>query len=174
LILFLYIVIKERIDEIPIKNDVSNTYVTSNNEIEVSVNSNFKEEVIVIGKLNIPKINVETSILSESSEESLEKSIARLSGPKIVNTQGNLCIAGHNYINSNMFGELYKLGLKDKIYVTDLNNNTLEYSIYNIYITSPNDLTCLNENSSGDKEITLITCTVTGLERLIIKAICLK
>ena len=69
-----------------------------------------------------------------------------------------------------MFGNLYKLDINDKIYISNLDNESLEYVIYDIYITSPNDISCIYPNGSGDKEVTLITCTITGLKRLIIKA----
>ena len=151
-------------------NNISNTYESDTN-IDILNNTNFEEDIDIIGKLYIPKINLETNILSNSNEEILEKSVARLSGPKTANTQGNLSIAGHNYLNSNMFGELYKLSLEDNIYITDLNNNTLEYTIYKKYKTTPKDLSCLNSSDDAAKEITLITCTFSGLERLIIKAI---
>lgn len=124
----------------------------------------------IIGKLLIPKINLETNILSQSNDDTLKISVARLCGPKMVNTQGNLCIAGHNYINSAMFGNLYKLELNDKIYITDYKNDILEYTVYNIFKTSPKDISCILPSDDENIELTLITCTITGLDRLIIKA----
>ena len=166
---------KEDINEyknISSKYILSNTYTyeSTENKNEVDNNIDFKYDAYVIGKLEIPKINLQTDILPQSNDENLKKSIARLSGPKIVNTRGNLCIAGHNYINANMFGKLYKLNINDKIYITGLDNNTLEYTVYEKFKTSPNDISCLNFNEEKGKEVTLITCTITGLERLIIKA----
>lgn len=67
-----------------------------------------------------------------------------------------------------MFGNLYKLDINDKIYVTDQEGKSLEYNIYNIFKTSAKDINCIL--NSKEKELTLITCTITGLERLIIKA----
>lgn len=164
---------KKSDEKVTLVNNISNTY-ESNSKTDVLNNTNFDENIDIIGKLYIPKINLETNILSISSEEALKKSVARLCGPKIVNTQGNLCIAGHNYINNNMFGLLYKLSLNDKIYISDLNGKQVEYTIYKKYKTSPKDLSCLEANGNNDKEITLITCTVSGLERLIIRAIANK
>ena len=86
----------------------------------------------VIGKLEIPKIELTTYILSETDKNTLKVSVTKLCGPK-VNGVGNLCIAGHNYNNSNMFKDLKKLEKEDKIYVTDIYDNKVVYVVYDIY-----------------------------------------
>ncbi|MGN1352008.1 MAG: sortase domain-bontaining protein [Clostridia bacterium] len=44
------------------------------------------------------------------------------------------------------------------------------YYIYSIYETDANDTSCLNQETFGQKEITLITCNNLNLKRLIVKA----
>lgn len=124
----------------------------------------------VIGRLEIPKIDLNTYILSETNKDTLNISITKLCGPK-VNRVGNLCIAGHNYNNNNMFGNLKKLEKEDKIYVTDIYDNKIEYIVYEIYKVFPKETECLSQNTNGEREITLITCTTGAIKRLIIKAI---
>lgn len=124
----------------------------------------------VIGKLEIPKIELTTYILSETDKSTLKVSVTKLCGPK-VNGVGNLCIAGHNYNNSNMFKDLKKLEKEDKIYVTDIYDNKVVYVVYDIYKVFPKEVECLSQDTDGEREITLITCTKGAIKRLIIKAV---
>ena len=124
----------------------------------------------VIGKLEIPKINLTTYILSETNKSTLKVSVTKLCGPKI-NGVGNFCIAGHNYNNSNMFKDLKKLEKEDKIYVTDIYNNKVTYVVYDIYKVFPKEVECLSQETDGERKVTLITCTKGAVKRLIIKAV---
>lgn len=123
----------------------------------------------VVGKIECEKINLSQYILEETTDKSLNVSVTKLYGPQI-NTVGNFCIIGHNYINSKMFGDIKKLEVGDLIKITDTYNRSLEYKIYSIYTTNPKDVSCLSQETEGEREITLITCTFTGVNRLIIKA----
>lgn len=127
------------------------------------------KEYKVIGKIECDKINLNQYILEETTDKSLNVSVTKLYGPKI-NAVGNFCIIGHNYINSKMFGNIKKLEIGDIIKITDTFDKTIEYKVYNIYTTNPKDTSCLLQETDGEREITLITCTFTGINRLIIKA----
>ena len=74
----------------------------------------------VLAKLEIPVINLETYVLSEFSNETLNISVTRFWGEK-PNEIGNLCIAGHNFINKNMFRNLKKLKTGDTFFLIDNN-----------------------------------------------------
>lgn len=124
----------------------------------------------VIGKLEIPKIELSTYILSETDKHTLGKSVTKLCGPN-VNGVGNFCITGHNYNKSKMFKNLKKLEIDDKIYITDIYDNKAEYIVYDIYKVLPNETECLSQDTNGEREITLITCTPGALKRLIVKAV---
>ena len=128
------------------------------------------EGVEVIGKLEIPKINLITYILARTSKENLNKSVTKLCGPK-VNGVGNLCITGHNYHNERMFGNLKKLEKGDKIKLTDMKGITIEYQVYDTYKVYPKETKCLSQETGGEREITLITCTTGAIKRLIVKAV---
>lgn len=124
----------------------------------------------VIGKLEIPKINLDTYILSETNTKSLKVSVTKLYGPD-VNKIGNLCIAGHNYRNMKMFGGIKKLEIDDEICVTDTFDRKVKYKVYKTYKTNPKDVSCLDQNTEGEREITLITCTAGAIQRVIVKAV---
>lgn len=123
----------------------------------------------VIGTIKIPKIDIEYPILAEDTEETLEKSIARV-GNGIVNEIGNLTLAGHNYIDGSMFGKIDKLEKGDEIKILDLHKKEITYSIFDIYVTDPNDVSILDAREKGRREVTLISCTNGNKNRLIIKA----
>ena len=123
----------------------------------------------VIGIINIPKIELEYPILDITTKENMRTSITRFSGGN-VNEIGNLALAGHNNYDATMFGRNDKLIAGDKIYLTDLYKNTVEYEIKSIFVTDPNDVSILETNDKKIREVTLITCENGNKARLIIKA----
>lgn len=138
----------------------------SNNNTINSSTSSFSH---IIGKITIDKINLNYSILSTCSEELLKISPCRLCGPE-PNQIGNLCIAGHNYDNGKFFSNISKLAIGDIIRIYDLNNDYLEYSIYDKFEVEINNTSVLNQNTNNKKELTLITCNNKKKNRFILKA----
>lgn len=122
----------------------------------------------VIGKIEIPKLNLEKYILSETSEQALKVAVTKTAGPR-VNEIGNLCIAGHNYTQT--FGRLKELEKGDILILTDTYDRKITYQIYDTFKVSPTDTSCLSQDTKGEKEVTLITCTLGAIKRQIIKAI---
>lgn len=112
-----------------INNNANNVLVTSDNLSENKVDFPKKiDGYKVIGKIEIPKINLTTYILEKTSKETLNKSVTKLCGPE-VNEIGNLCITGHNYHKDRMFGDLKDVEKNDKILLTDLKrkHNRISY-----------------------------------------------
>lgn len=151
--------------------------VTSTNNIKENEKVYSKEEVIkeykgyeVDSKLEIPKIELETYVLKEFSKEALNVSVTKFWGCK-PNVTGNYCIAGHNFKNKNMFHDLKKLEKQDNLFIIDNKVGKVEYEIYDIYKVLPEDTSCLEQETNGKKEVTLITCTSDSEERIIIKAV---
>ena len=122
----------------------------------------------VIGKITIPKIEVEKYILEETTEEALLESVTKICGPD-VNKTGNLCLAGHNY--GDTFGKISSLENGDEIEITDTYNRTTKYQVYSMDRVSPYDTSCLSQNTSAEREITLVTCTLGAIKRVVVKAI---
>lgn len=122
----------------------------------------------VIGKIKIPKLELEKYILEETSEDALKVAVTRVCGPR-VNEIGNVCIAGHNYTQT--FGRLKELEIGDSIQMWDTYDRMITYKVYQIYKVDPTDSKCLSQETQGEREITLITCTLGAIKRTIIKAI---
>lgn len=149
---------------------------TSANNIKEDTKVYPKEKVLeeykgykVDSKLEIPKIELETYVLKNFSEDSLNVSVTKFWGCK-PNEEGNYCIAGHNFKNKNMFHNLKKLEKKDSLFIIDNKVGKVEYEIYDVYKVLPEDTSCLEQETDGKKEVTLITCTSDSEERIIIKA----
>lgn len=123
----------------------------------------------VIGIIKIPAIDLEYPIIDKTTKETMRISISKFSGGEI-NEIGNVALAGHNNYSGTMFGKNKNLKIKDKIYLTDLTRRTIEYEIYNIFVTDPNDTSILETEDKTKRELTLITCKNGRSERLIIKA----
>ena len=129
----------------------------------------------VIGIVTIPKINIQYPILAietsnpEETKEPMKYGIVKYWGGN-VNDYGNLSIAGHNNYNGTMFGKTKNLKIGDIVELTDLTKTTMQYEIYDIFVTDPNDVRILATNDETIREVTLITCTNGNRERLILKA----
>ena len=145
-----------------------------------SINEQSEENVTmngykVIGIVKIPKIELEYPILDietynpEETKEPMKISIVKYWGGN-VNQYGNLSIAGHNNYDGTMFGKTKKLENGDIVELTDLENTTIQYQIYDKFVTDPNDVTILATNDDTVREVTLITCTNGNKNRLILKA----
>lgn len=122
----------------------------------------------IVGKIKIPKLEIEKYVLAETTEETLKVAVTKTYGPK-ANEIGNFCISGHNYTQT--FGRLKELEIGDKILLTDTYNREITYQVYKIYKVDPTDTSCLSQETNGEREITLITCTLGAIKRNIIKAI---
>ena len=124
----------------------------------------------VIGTMEIPATNFSYPILeAPPSKKAIETSVAMLYGAG-VNQVGNTVIIGHNYRNGLFFSNNKKLNNGDKIYITDNDGNTLTYTIYNKFETTPEDTSFYQRDTNGKPEVTLSTCTDDSKERLIILA----
>ena len=152
------------------KIDFSQVEENEENQIELEYKG-YK----VIGIVKIPKIEIEYPILEigdidpESAKIPMKLSIIKYWGEN-VNDYGNLSIAGHNNYDGTMFGKTKKLQIGDIIEMTDLTGQTITYSIYDIFVTDPNDVSILLPKEEKIREVTLITCTNGNKERLILKA----
>ncbi len=150
------------IQEREMKNEINTNLVEYENF--PSIYKGYK----VVGKIKIPKLQIEKYILEETSQETLKVAVTKTCGPK-VNEIGNFCISGHNYPQT--FGKIKDLEIGDKILLTDTYNREMTYQIYDTYKVSPTDVSCLSQETAGEREVTLITCTLGAIKRNIVKAV---
>ena len=60
--------------------------------------------------------------------------------------------------------------VEDIVEITDLNNRTIQYVVYDKYVVREDDRTCSSQKTDGRKEVTLITCTDDSENRVVVKA----
>ena len=144
----------------------NNTNKKSNNNNNTGYYKGFK----VAGKIELPKIRKQFPVLDAPNEaKAIEVAVNKVYGPDL-NTPGNAVIAGHNYNNGTFFSNNKKLNVGDKIYITDLKGNRVQYTIFSKYYAPETDNSFFTRQTNGKAEVTLYTCDATGANRLIICA----
>ena len=89
--------------------------------------------------------------------------------------EANVYIAGHRlgYPNTESwltFWDLNKVGVGDKVYVTDANDTKYTYEVFKTFIVSPSD-THVTDIQPGKNILTLQTCTLPDYkQRLVVQA----
>ena len=124
--------------------------------------------------ITIPSIDISYPVLSETSDELLEISVNKFWPENLKpNEIGNYCIVGHNYRNGKMFGRLNELENGDIVELEDLTGRTIQYEVYKKDVVEPDDTSCTSQRANGKpltfRELTLITCTNYGTQRLVVK-----
>lgn len=155
--------------------EVANKVV--NNNVIIGVDGSQEEEVFsvnevekhedIIGKIIIPKINVEAPIKEGTTQEVLKEAVGHFSNTNYWN--GNVALASHNRgTYAHYFENINKLNINDEI-IYQTKAGTRKYKVVNIKEIQEDDLSVLNNTNNNC--ITLITCIKNKKEmRLCVKA----
>lgn len=153
-------------------NNLNNTEISTTNEenivYKVSGITSGKNTYTVAGKIEIPKINIAYPIVKETSDEYLKVAPTKYAGPRM-HAVGNYCIVGHNYKNDQFFSKLSQLEKNDEVYLISNGGKRVTYLVYAKYEVNENDLSCTSQDTNGEVEATLITCTSKKQNRLVVK-----
>lgn len=147
----------------------STDYTTNLNQSN-TVEDTGEADPFVIGVIKIDKIKIDYPILSSTSDELLTVAPCRFAGP-MPNEVGNLCIAGHNYIDNTFFAKITNLEKDDEIAIFDLNGQMVNYYVTEKFEIENNDFSCTTQETNGDKWLTLMTCNSIKGTRIIVRAI---
>ena len=142
-------------------------YKKEKNYSTIYLNNN--KNFFIIGTIEIPSININYPIISNTTDEYLKIAPCRFYGP-YPNQIGNLCIAAHNYNDNRFFSNIINLNLENEIIIYDSNNQKTSYYVYKKYELNINDYSCTSQKTNNKKEITLVTCNNLNGNRIIIKA----
>jgi len=158
----------EEILSIAEKNNFENIAKdNTDNKIYMHVNSQ-GQTYRVAGEISIPKIGISYPIIYETTEEYLKIAPTKLFGPDI-NEVGNFCIVGHNYKSKKFFSKLKELEIDDRVFLMSNKGDSLTYTVYDKYEVFEDDMSPTNQNTNGNIEVTLITCTNNKNKRLVVK-----
>lgn len=152
-----------------LKNNANIEKIDNSNEVKIEKIVATYKGYNVSAKLTIPKIDLETYVFEDYDEEAMWLCPTKYFGPE-PNEAGNYCIAAHNYNKENMFNHIIELEEGDSIFLSDNKNGQVKYEVYDIYKAEPTDNSPLEQNTNGQKEITLITCSDYSSKRIIVKA----
>lgn len=119
-----------------------------------------------IGYLTIPDLSLKLPVMSDWSYEGLNLSPCRYSGS--VETD-DLVIAAHNY--DSHFGRISELSNGAQVLFTDLNGSTERYEVVSVDTLNPVEI---EKMTSGDYDLSLFTCTPSGMARVTVRCDKLK
>jgi len=86
------------------------------------------------------------------------------------NEIGNLCIAGHNYIDNTFFAKISSLEADDEIEIYGNNGSHVSYYVADKKEVSSDDMSCTFQDTNGKRIVTLMTCNSLKQTRRIITA----
>jgi sortase A len=117
--------------------------------------------VSYIGILSVPTLGLELPIKGDFSYPALIGAPCRYSGSVYLD---NMIVAGHNY--PSHFGSLKRLKIGDAVEFTDGDGNKFNYRVSEIFQLGGTEV---EEMESGDWDMTLFTCTVSGKSRVTVR-----
>lgn len=119
-----------------------------------------------IAVLDIPAYSIRGQIVEGTDDETLKNYIGKFIGSAEPGQIGNFSLAAHNNIYTELFKNLHKVQIGDKIRIV---TKTHEYT-YSVTSTETVDPTRTDVLKGGTKrEITLITCTQAATKRIVVK-----
>ena len=122
----------------------------------------------VMARLEIEAIGLELPVIAELSDDALKTAPCLYAGPSTPQDAGNIVIVGHNYRGDSHFGRLNELEKGAAVRLTDKYGEDFEYEVYDIQIIAPDGVAAL-EDYEGERGLSLITCTESGENRLLLK-----
>lgn len=151
------------------ENQAKNKFTEKISEVSDSVTEEIKlgDEVALI---DIESINLSSVIVSGINKEQIRYYVGHFENTPMPGKNGNFSIAGHrSTIYNQVFNNIDKLSIGDEIVVTSTNGK-FTYEVSEIFETEATNMSVLDQDN-GIKEMTIVTCTKTGKERVIVKAI---
>lgn len=126
-----------------------------------------EEELRNVLELEIPAINLKQNILSETTDANLDIALTQIKENQAPG-EGNFTVAGHRgYRDGRHFSNLAKVPIGEQVMLHD-KDKTYVYEITSSEVVAPTAVEVLDDQD-GEDEITMITCTVTGTNRIAVK-----
>ncbi|GIN96044.1 hypothetical protein J6TS1_19140 [Siminovitchia terrae] len=133
-----------------------------------SNHSSFTEERLkTVLELEIPSIDLKQKVLNETTEENLNIALTQLKKDQTPG-KGNFAIAGHRgYRGDRHFRNLPNVQYGEKVYLHS-KDETYVYKVTASKIIQPTEVEVIDDKKDKN-EITMITCTIDGSERIAVK-----
>lgn len=114
-----------------------------------------------IGYLSFPGYEIELPVMADWSMEKLQIAPCLQSGSPLTD---DAVIAAHNF--KKHFLVLHNIQVREKVIFTDMNGNTIEYTVAEVKIIDP---TSVYEVIHSDYDLILYTCTSGGQARVTVR-----
>lgn len=145
-------------------NEVRNKLekIIINSEIETKEVSTIKiDDNNYIGVIHIESLDLKLPIMNDWDYKKMQIAPCRYYGAIETN---DLVICAHSY--KSMFANLKKLSQKDKVIITDVNNNEYVYEVELIEILKPEEVSAMIDS---EFDLTLFTCTSDSSNRVTVR-----
>lgn len=143
---------------------------SDNGEADLSSVENLtvpEEQLTEVVELEIPAIDLKQTVLPETTEENLSIALTQIKSGQTLG-EGNFTIAGHRgYRGDRHFRNLPDVPVGSDVIVRQ-GDQSFHYTITSSDVIAPTDTAVLEDETNQD-EITLITCTIDGEERIAVK-----
>lgn len=146
---------------------------TEGEDYEISVPEENEEEYKYVDMVNpiayiyIPKIGVKAVVADGTEDSILRYAVGHFEGSAMPGEKGNCALAGHrNYDTGEFFLKINKLNQGDDIIIST-HEKTFNYKVTESFVVNPED-TYVVDNTEGF-QITLVTCTYNGKQRLVVR-----
>lgn len=149
---------------------ISRLYSNDSSYISNNLNTNSSFDNFIIGIIKINKIKLDYPILSKVSDELLKIGPCRFAGPN-PNEIGNLCIAGHNYIDNTFFAKIYLLENGDEVKIYGMDGSFKNYVVFNKTEIENTDFSCTSQYTNNKKIVTLLTCNTLNNRKRIVQCV---
>lgn len=143
------------------KNKFTQKLTTGEEEKEINLGDE-------IGLIDIPSVGINSVIVSGVNKEQIKYYVGHFENTTMPGEKGNFCIAGHSStVYNNIFNNLNKINLNDEIIITT-SKGEFTYKVNEVFETEATNMSVLNQDNNL-KELTIVTCTNQGKDRLIVK-----
>lgn len=123
--------------------------------------------VKAIAVLEIPKIGLKVAVAEGTSDDIIGYAVGHFTGTALPGEIGNCALVGHrNFTTGEFFLRINKLEPGDDIRITTF-DKTYTYKVTGQQTVNPQDVYVLNPTKTPT--ITLVTCSLSGKQRLIVK-----
>ena len=122
-----------------------------------------------IGIIEIKSVNLKNVIVESTDKKYLNHHVCHFENSAMPGEDGNFALAGHSstYYYNQVFNELHKVKIGDKIIIKTINDE-FTYTITETIVVESDEIEVLDQDMTK-KEITLVTCTNGGKQRFIVK-----
>lgn len=117
------------------------------------------------GYISVEPLGIELPVADSFSYSGLKRTPCRYSGCAEDN---DLIIAAHNY--SSHFGRLYELSPGGQIVFTGADGTKYRYKVVDVEVIDGGDTERMLNGASGEWDLTLFTCTLSGRSRVTVRA----